>query len=84
MQVELSPQAEKLLRDILSYHPGQCASDVIDRALAQLHPTTAAAIQQRRLNPDRFEVFLRDFAQFSSKIPELGNQTFSRETIYGD
>jgi len=40
--------------------------------------------QPKKLSPEEFDSWLAEFTQFSSQIPPMPGETFSREMIYQD
>jgi len=89
MEVPLTPNGEGLLRAVLARHPGRSPTEVVEQALAERIEREAASElpampQPKKLSPEEFDSWLAEFTQFSSQIPPMPGETFSREMIYQD
>jgi hypothetical protein len=82
MQVTLTAHAEELLRVVLARRPGHTAAEILEEALAEHaeHEATAGAKPNR--TREQFHAWLDQFTAYSDKIPQLPDETFSREMIY--
>lgn len=85
MQVILTARAEELLRDALARHPEQSPAQVLEEALAARieRETDAKAVKPKRTR-EQFDAWVRQFAEYSKKIPSMPGETFSRAMIYQD
>lgn len=81
MTITLQPNQERAIEEAISSGAFRSVEEFIDAAIAHLPEISPA---KGRLGSDRLEATLREIARFSSKIPPLPDEAFTRETLYRD
>jgi hypothetical protein len=85
MQLNLTPQAEELLRMTLVQHPGQSPEQIVEFLLAEQVRRDAASLSRKApLTVESFHAWLDQFTAYSDRIPPMPGETFSRDMIYQD
>lgn len=83
MQVVLTPQAEKALRQELARSPGRQPEDVVEQALTELSGRAVAApALDRGTTPEDFRAWLAELRRGTRPATHLEKETFSRQMIY--
>jgi hypothetical protein len=87
-QAELARQAaaQGIGVELYAAHLLEQAAHVPEELGSQAEPPPRAlpAFVEEPYDPQPLEVFLREMAQFSHKIPSLPDEAFSRASLYGE
>lgn len=83
MQVTLTPQAERVLRQQLANSPGHEPAQIVEEALTEMAQRRAERSALPPKSKD-FHAWLRELRQGVEPVPDLASETFRREAIYQD
>lgn len=84
MTVTLTPQAEQIVRNVLTKRPEQSPEQIIEQALLSFEPEQATSPTYRQRTPEQFRNWLEQLRKNAVAVPHLRNETYSREMIYQD
>lgn len=83
LQLDLKPETERTLREAAEARHIAVEEYVLS-ILESSHRTDIIPAKKPARTPEELELWFKEMAQFSGKIPDHPGETWSRETLYDD